>query len=58
MFSVDTEYRRSFTVRSGPDYNAELLTINKHDLFRMKIEFRENFNEFFQGGINELEKTF
>lgn len=39
--------RRSFTVRAPEDEDVELLTINKSDLFRMKLEFSESFAEFF-----------
>ena len=57
LFMAEVNLRRSFTVRSAQVGSSELLSINKHDLFRMKIEFRECFAEFFQGGIKELEKT-
>lgn len=30
--------------------------IDKSDLFRMKLEFPENFSEFFQGAIGVLQK--
>ena len=57
MFSDDMELRRSFTVRSSISQGSELLNINKKDLFQMKMEFRNYFNQFFKGGIGELEKT-
>ena len=34
-----------------------MLSISRQDLFKMKIEFRQYFKEFFRGGIEELEKT-
>ncbi len=33
-----------------------LLTIERTELIRMKIEFGDAFNEFFQGAISELHK--
>lgn len=51
------ELRRHFTVRTSGTDPCELLTINKKNLFQMKVEFRQYFNEFFEGGIGELEKT-
>lgn len=56
IFSSETDLRRSFTVRSFKDGPAELLSIGKQDLLRMKIEFRTNFKEFFLSGVSELEK--
>ena len=38
------------------DYH-ELLIINKADLLQMKIEFYDEFTEFFENGFIELEKT-
>lgn len=43
LFSNDTDLRRSFTVRNYNETHSDLLAINKHDLYRMKIEFRDSF---------------
>jgi hypothetical protein len=58
MFTEETNLRRSFTVRSSDatEGNADLLSIDKKALCRMRIEFRANFKEFFLSGMNELEK--
>lgn len=41
---------------SNDDY-SEMLSIDKHNLNHMKIEFKKEFHEFIKGGVEELEKT-
>lgn len=57
LFSQDTDLRRSFTVRAQDEGSADLLSIDRQDLFRMRIEFRENFAQFLKSGIALLEKV-
>lgn len=56
-FTAETAFRRKLTVRSSEDETSELYSIDKQDLSRMQMEFRENFKEFCRGGVEELEKT-
>lgn len=51
------EMKRSFTARATDNQETEMLTINKDDLFRLKIEFAEIFAEFFNNAFGELQKT-
>lgn len=49
--------KRIFTVKVNDEEPAELLTISKQVFCRMKSEFKENYDTFFQGAIGELQKT-
>ena len=44
-------------MQTGESGFTELLSICKEDLMKMKREFREEFQNFFQSGIDEFEKT-
>lgn len=48
--------KRSFTVRCADERCSELFAIDKQALFKMKMEFRDEFVEFFRSGISELKK--
>ena len=50
--------KRRFTVQADPKHYHELLTINGNDLLQMKIEFKNEFKEFFEQGFINLEKTY
>lgn len=49
--------RRRFTVQSANNDYHEILSIDKTDLLQMKIQFKDEFTEFFENGFVELEKT-
>ena len=49
--------KRRFSVIAGKEIYHDLLMINKSDLLHMKIEFPNEFAEFFKNGFIELEKT-
>lgn len=51
------DLRRRFSAKADDECYPEMLSIDREDLFRMKTEFRREFAEFFQDGVNELEKT-
>lgn len=55
-FDPDVEVKRSFTVRSYKDSNTELMSISKKDLFSMKIEHFDEYQDLFKGSVSMLRK--
>ena len=55
-FETDMELRRSFTARSYGQKPSELMTISKKDLYRMKMEFNNEFDDLFDGSVGLLHK--
>ena len=49
--------KRRFTVKCNANEFAELLTLSKVDFVRMQTEAKKFYDQLFQGGIIELQKT-
>lgn len=49
--------KRSFTVRSDEFEPTEMLQLEKQDLFRMRLEYTEIYDELFSEAFDTLQKT-